>query len=308
MIITLTPNTAIDYTLKTPRFVLGETIRTMESAWGMGGKPADAAWILGKLGYPCLALGFAGGENGHRMEQMLQDHGVKTDFLRVEGETRLNVVMVQPGKGQSTFTSASLTVTSQQARELLNRFESILPGAECAILGGSLPVGAPQDFYEQAIRLARGAQVPVIFDASGPALASGLVAQPSLIKPNRDEMEELMSSAVRSVQEAVQTAMVVHEQYRTAVILTLGNEGAVAVLDDGSYFIPPVSVPAESTAGAGDGVLAGMAMAYYRKEPLQKGLRYGFALAGAVVQTLATADFEISDYERMLASIVVEKI
>jgi 1-phosphofructokinase family hexose kinase len=308
LIITLTPNTAIDYTLKTPRFVLGETIRTTESAWGMGGKPADAAWILGKLGYPCLALGFVGGENGRRMERMFQDHGVKTDFLQVEGETRLNVVMVQPGKGQSTFTSTSLTVTPQQADEQLERFESYLPGAECAVLGGSLPAGAPRDFYEQAIRLANTARVPVIFDASGPALASGLSAQPSLIKPNRSEMEELMSCVVHSLEEAVQAAVVVHEQHGTGVIVTLGDEGAIAVLDDGRYFIPPVTVSTESTAGAGDGVLAGMAMAYYRKEPLHKGLYYGFALAGAVVQTLATADFEISDYERMLACVIIEKI
>ncbi|RPI81091.1 MAG: 1-phosphofructokinase, partial [Chloroflexi bacterium] len=123
MIVTLTPNTGIDYTLKVPRYSLGETIRANESTWGMGGKATDAAWILGKLGVPTAALGFAAGKTGIRMEAMLQEHGVLTDFVQVQGETRLNVVIVCPGEGQSTFTSSSLLVTNTQSEELLRKFE-----------------------------------------------------------------------------------------------------------------------------------------------------------------------------------------
>ena len=308
MIVTLTPNTAIDYTLKTPRFVLGETIRVVDSVWGMGGKAADAAWILGKLGLPTIALGFAGGENGRRMEAMLHEHGVATDFVQVKGETRLNVVMVQPGQGQSTFTASSLEVTSKQSNELLGRFERSLTGAECAIVGGSLPRGAPKDFYESAIQLAHSCQVPVIFDASGPALASGLAACPDLIKPNRVELEELLGCAIHSIEEALQAANMLEERSGAGVIVTMGAEGAAAVLRGEAYIISPLSVPIESTAGAGDGVLAGLALAFYRKEPPEQGLRYGFALAGAVLQTLATADFNIQDYERLLLHVVIEKV
>jgi fructose-1-phosphate kinase PfkB-like protein len=58
-----------------------------------------------------------------------------------------------------------------------------------------------------------------------------------------------------------------------------------------------------STAGAGDGVLAGLALALARGEPLEAGLRYGFALAGAVVQTLATAAFRLEDYQALLPQV-----
>ena len=88
MIITLTPNTAIDYTLQVSSFQLNRTIRATDSAWGMGGKATDVSWILGKLGIPTRALGFAAGSNGARMENMLGERGVETDFVWVDGETR----------------------------------------------------------------------------------------------------------------------------------------------------------------------------------------------------------------------------
>src|SRR5512133_776499 len=106
MIVTLTPNTGLDYTLQVSSFRLNETIRATDSAWGMGGKATDVSWILGKLGVPTRALGFAAGSNGLRMENMLRERGVETDFVWVEGETRLNTIVVIPDQGQSTITAA----------------------------------------------------------------------------------------------------------------------------------------------------------------------------------------------------------
>src|SRR5215204_7825981 len=117
MIITLTPNTGIDHTLLLSSFQLNSTIRAIDSAWGMGGKATDVSWTLGKLGVPTRALGFAAGANGIRMENMLRERGVETDFVWVEGESRLNVIVVVDGEGQSTITSSSLTVSPQHFSE-----------------------------------------------------------------------------------------------------------------------------------------------------------------------------------------------
>src|ERR1044071_1228305 len=103
MIITLTPNTGIDHTVQIASLALNRTLRAMDSIWGMGGKATDVSWILGKLGVPTRALGFAAGPNGLRMEKMLRERGVETDFVWAEGETRLNSIIVVPGQGQSTI-------------------------------------------------------------------------------------------------------------------------------------------------------------------------------------------------------------
>jgi fructose-1-phosphate kinase PfkB-like protein len=99
-----------------------------------------------------------------------------------------------------------------------------------------------------------------------------------------------------------------HDESGSDVIVTLGAQGAVAVSKDASYFIHPISVPVVSAAGAGDGVLAGMALAYDRKESFEYGLRHGFALAGAILQTLGTADLRVEDYQALLSQICITRL
>lgn len=305
MIVTLTPNTGIDYTLQVSSFQLNSTIRATATAWGMGGKATDASWILGKLGVPTRALGFAAGPNGQRMESMLRERGAETEFVWVDGETRLNTILVVDGEGQSTITSPSLKVSPEHLFQLKALYQNALDGASCVVMGGSLPSGVPVEFYADAIHQAHERGVPVVFDSSGPSLLAGMKSCPDVIKPNQTELQDLLGYRPVTRPEVQQAAKRLGEEFETNVIVTLGREGAIAVFKQGAYFVHPISVPVVSSAGAGDGVLAGMALAYLRKESLEYGLQHGFALASAVLQTLATADFRVEDYQALLAQIKI---
>jgi len=308
MIITVTPNTGIDHTLRVTSFQLNSTIRAIDSAWGMGGKATDVSWILGKLNIPTRALGFAAGPNGLRMEKMLRERGVETDFVQVDGETRLNSIIVVAGEGQSTITSSSLNVSPKRLSEFATRYRKALDGASCVVMGGSLPNGVPIEFYADAIAQAHEHRVPVIFDSSGPSLVAGMKGRPDVIKPNLAELEDLLGYKPTSQKEVQDAAKKLHEEFGANVIITLEEKGAIAVFGDTSYFVHPVSVPVVSSAGAGDGVLAGMALAYFRGESFEVGLKQGFAIAGAILQTLATADFRVEDYQELLPQICIERL
>jgi 1-phosphofructokinase family hexose kinase len=305
MIITLTPNTGIDHTLQVASFQLNRTIRAINSAWGMGGKASDVSWILGRLGVATRAMGFAAGSNGVRMEQMLHERGAETDFVWVEGETRLNTVLVVTGEGQSTVTSSTLNVSPEHVMQFRERYQIALKCASCVVMGGSLPTGLSPEFYVEAISQAHENNVPVIFDSSGESLREGLKSHPEIVKPNQAELSDLIGYLPASKQEVRQAAETLCEQFGTNVIVTLEQEGAVAVFQDSAYFIHPIFTPVVSSAGAGDGVLAGMALAYSRKESFTYGLQHGFALAGAILRTLATADFRIEDYIYLLSKVII---
>lgn len=118
MIITVTPNTAIDRTLFVPEFRLEKTIRSSRTVLGMGGKGTDASWVLGAIGAPNRALGFAAGLAGKRLQTMLEERGSETDLVWVGGETRVNIIIVaDDGSGQSTFTMDTLKVTAAIDRD-----------------------------------------------------------------------------------------------------------------------------------------------------------------------------------------------
>jgi 1-phosphofructokinase len=300
MIVTVTPNSGIDLTLLVPEFELNKTIRASQSGLGMGGKATDVSWVLGRLGVPNLALGFAAGDTGKQMVKMLEERGSSTNFVRVGGETRRNTIIIsQNGRGQSTFTVSALEVSSRQLSKFNKVFQDAIEQATCLVLGGSLPKGVPIHFFKELIEIAHHQSVPVLFDASGPGLLSGLEARPDLIKPNRVELGEILGVSIHSKESAYQAAKQVQQKFGPTVIATMGREGAFAVLPDRSYWIPGLDLEVVSSAGAGDAVLAGLAVAYSQKKPVEEGLRLGFALANAVLLTLPTADYDPKDLERL---------
>lgn len=301
MIVTVTPNTCIDRTLVVREFVLNKTVRAARWATGMGGKAADASWILGEYGIPSLALGFKAGESGRQMEQMLVSRGAKTNFTEVEGETRVHTVIVMAdGGGQSTFSVTSLIVRPHHIQDLEDRFSTTLETAGCVVTGGTLPAGVPDELYSKLISQARARDIPVIFDASVNALREGLEGKPTLIKPNRDELEEFAGRALTSLDDIYQAGREIQEKYGCSPVVTLGGEGTLAILPDRSYLIPALPVDVVSTAGAGDGMLAGLAAALADGKPLEDGLRLGTAMAGAVCMQLATADCRKADIDALL--------
>jgi len=304
MIVTVNPNTAIDRTLVVPEFVLNKTIRASQFAIGMGGKAADASWILGTFDIPSLALGFAAGASGKQMEQMLQERGVKTDFTWVDGETRVHTIIVmEDGSGQSTFAVPSLTVRENHIADLEARFKKSLNHASCVVIGGTLPPGVPDELYTHLIVQARKRGVPVVLDASGKSFLAGLEGRPSFIKPNRVELEEAVGKKLPSLLEVYAAGKELQKKYGCSLAVTLGGDGALVILPNKTYHIPVVPVEVVSTAGAGDGVLAGIAAGLAGGWPVEEGMRLGIAMAGAVCMQLATADCRKEDIEKILPQV-----
>lgn len=301
MIVTVNPNTCIDRTLVVPEFTLNRTIRASRFALGMGGKAADASWILGEYGIPSLALGFSAGASGNQMEKMLQAKGVQTDFIRVDGETRTHtVVVMEDGSGQTTLAAPSLIVRPEHVLELESRYERALEEASCVVIGGTLPVGVPDSLYLRMISKAVTKGIPVVLDASGSCLKAGMEGHPTILKPNKNELEELSGREFKTLSDVLKCCKEVHDRFGSQVVATLGSDGILAVLPEIAYRIPSLPVNIVSTAGAGDGVLAGLAAALSAGWPLEEGLRLGAAMAGAVCMQLATADCHKADIERLM--------
>lgn len=304
MIISLTANTTIDHTVVIPSLAKGSTIRALTSTFSMGGKPADASYILGALGIPSRALGFAAGTTGQKVEELLKARNVTPDFIQVGGETRINTVIVaQDGGEQTTITTSTLEINASHLAELRTKFIAVLDEATCVVMGGTLPKPLTPEFYADYIGLARKRNIPVVFDAADQNLRAGLTASPSFIKPNRAELTALLGRPVESMRDAYNAGREIYAQYGTCAVMTFGDEGALAVLPDKAYRIPAVPVEVVSAAGAGDAVLAGLVAALSRKEPIENGLRLGIAAASAVCLTLGTADCRAEDVERLLPQV-----
>src|SRR5260221_6269030 len=162
MIVTVTANTTLDLTLYVASFNKDTTMRALSNTYSMGGKPTDASWILGEMGIQSLALGFAAGPLGRKVESLLQAQNVITDFIEVGGDTRVNTIIVDNAdRTMSTITTSSLEVAPEHIEEPYKRFEGTLQEASVVVTGGTLPKAVAPEFYTRIIGMANVHHVPI---------------------------------------------------------------------------------------------------------------------------------------------------
>lgn len=199
--------------------------------------------------------------------------------------------------------SNGLEVGPGHLQQFKNKFNGIIKKSNCVLIGGSVPHGLDVSIYTDLVQEARKAGVPVVFDASGAGLRAGMEGHPTIAKPNIDEISDLAGQNVTSIESAYRVGMELQKKYDTMLVITLGAEGALAVLGDRAYRIPALKVDVVSAAGAGDAVLAGLSAALSDGKPIEVGLKLGFAAAAAVCLSPATADCRRSDVERFVPQI-----
>ncbi len=75
--------------------------RILEEKSFAGGKSVDVSKVLKNLEVDNIALGFVGGFAGRELEGRLLNEGIETDFVRVSGETRTNIIIHETGNGKA---------------------------------------------------------------------------------------------------------------------------------------------------------------------------------------------------------------
>lgn len=306
MVITVTPNTALDRALRIARLMPNRTLRAMPATLSPTGKGVDVSLVLAELGVLSVAMGFVAGDAGKQLEAALLAKDVESALTWVDGETRINTVIIGAEDcSHTTITADSLIVHEAHVAALITSFAQRIKQAKCVTLGGSIPAGVDPSFYAQIIAIAKQHCVPTILDATGAAMTLALAAQPDWIKPNREELEMLAGSEVHSLRDAHHAANALRARHGVNVLASLGADGLLAVMDDRSLYVPALDVPLVNPAGAGDALVAGLAAAIARGKSVEDGVRLGVAAAASTLMKPGTAECDHADIERLLPAVRV---
>ena len=84
MIYTVTFNPSLDYIVSVDNFTCGIVNRTTDEIIFPGGKGINVSMVLKNLGFENTALGFLAGFTGNRIQDLLEEKGVRADFISVE--------------------------------------------------------------------------------------------------------------------------------------------------------------------------------------------------------------------------------
>lgn len=260
-----------------------------------------AAFLLAGLKEKVGVTGFSGGLEGERVQELLEARGARADFVPAQGKARINVVLTDMSeKWQTTITAPGVEAREENERELVSRVAELLKRSKCLVLGGSLPAGCSTALYRKLVELASQEDIPCVVDSSGGALRAALEARPTAVKPIREEVQELLRIKVNDQRCAFSAAKRLANTGIRWVVITLGSKGLVVQEHGKMWYAPAPSIIPKSTVGAGDAVLAGLAFGLARGLSLVESVRWGLAIAAAVMDKWTVLEFEPSEVEKWL--------
>ncbi len=282
---TLTLNPAIDQTVFLDRLLPGEVNRVSGHHIQAGGKGVNVSAMLAAYGISSTAAGFLGKKNEEQFTKLFRDRGIDDAFIRLPGETRTGIKIVDGADGRTTdINFPGLAPGAADLALLEERLSAMAMTGRWFVIGGSLPAGMDAARLPRLIRLLKDRGALVAVDASGPALRAAVGEGVDLIKPNEHELAEYLGSPPGSFADAVNAAVTLHRGGIGHVVLSLGGRGAVFAAADGvaTAGAPPVEVA--GTVGAGDAMLAGYLAGVLEGRGLQARARLATVFAWCVLE------------------------
>ncbi|HPK27513.1 MAG TPA: 1-phosphofructokinase family hexose kinase, partial [Anaerolineaceae bacterium] len=306
MIITLTPNPSVDRTLHVPQLRFNEVLRAHDVRVDWGGKGFNVSRALRILNEETLALAWVGGGTGRMMQHGLNQLGIKTDFVWVEEETRINTVAQEDsGEWYIRLNEPGPHIPEDAIQSLLAKAEAYASKKDIWVAAGSLPQDVPADFYTQLIHLLKNKGVRVFFDANGEALRAGLSDPPFLVNPDISETEDFVGFSIHNYDDAKRAVLPFLRLGVEYVALSIDGLGLLLASQQEMMLATPPKVSIRNVTGAGDALMAGMAYGFARGMDLREIARLGAAFSAVAVTTVSLASVKNSDVEAMLPRVEV---
>jgi 1-phosphofructokinase family hexose kinase len=282
MILTLTPNPALDYTIRLDALEIGKRAKYRDPAIDPAGKGINVSRMVRRLGEATLALGFSAGATGDLLKQGLDREGIPHELVPVEGLTRINVTLLTGPEGSATHLHGpGAGVSAQDVRRLLDRLAARLPQARLLVVSGSFPPGMDAGAIADLIALTRRHRVRTMVDAEGSVLRAAIEAKAEIVKPNLLEAAEYLGRPLSRVADAAAAAREIVARGAGAAVLTLRGEGAVASASGRAWHVHAPKEDVVRAIGAGDSFAAGLAVGLVRGAQWPEALRLAAAAGTA---------------------------
>ncbi len=286
-IIAVALNPAIDRVIEVPNLAIGAHQVARLLSRDPAGKAVNLAKGLALLEVPSVLTGLVGAAESDYYARDAAAYGVPMQMLPVAGHTRENITLIDPaGRTETHLRDRGFVVQPGELAALRRGLAGMAGPDATFVFSGSLPEGiAPAEFADLlAICRQGGARLAV--DVSGPALAVAVEADPWLIKPNRQELQDLLGRRLPATGDLLAAGADLARRV-DQVLVSCGPDGAY-LFSAGAAWHGRCDVAADriaSTVGCGDALLAGFLAGLHKGLDLPGALRLALAAAAATAMS-----------------------
>jgi 1-phosphofructokinase family hexose kinase len=304
----LTPNPALDLGGVVKNLKPNEKSYVQDETRCPGGNAINVARVLTRLGIPVTATGFLGGGIGDEIKHLLDDEGVKNEFIAIKDHSRISVTVSNLSDSKQTRLSFPGPRIQQKEKSRLLKYVKDLQGISVLVMGGSFPKGFSSREINWLVRLARKRKIPVVVDCPAGVMQGVIAARPTLIKPNLEEFQALIGSKAKSIASVHREAQKLLDLVPFICVSSVEG-GALLVTREQTYFGRVAKIKIRSTVGAGDSMVG--AMVGQMHQGIFSGaelLRWGLAASAATLSHSGTAMGSAREIQRLYRKTKVERV
>jgi 6-phosphofructokinase 2 len=307
-IVTLTLSPALDATTSVEVVRPTHKMRCAAPSHDPGGGGINVARVAVRLGGDVVAVAPLGGATGDQVAILLADEHVVLHRVPTSMPTRQSFTVDERVSGnQFRFVMPAPPLASAVIDQCIEALVAAAGGAGCVVVSGSVPEGTPLDLVSRIVR--RVHPVPVVVDTSGPALVAALEADAALVKPSATELSIVVGRPLDTERDVEHAACEVVAGGRARAVLVSIGAGGAFLVERGSerpvrFRAPAVRVV--SAVGAGDSMIAGLAVGLCRGDDLHTAVRLGIAAGTATVLTAGTHLCDARDVDDLVDLVSVD--
>ena len=242
-IATVSLNPAIDQTAAIPNFTAGAVNRverqrptpaarasTSPPSWPHFGLPVRGHRIPGRRTTPSPST------------RLFADKGIVDRFVRVPGARGSTSRSSTRADQVTDINFPGLTPNAADLEELMAAVDGLCSDTAWFVFSGSVPAGLPADIYADLVQWLKARGNTVLLDASGPPFAAAIPCGPDVIKPNIDELQELVAQPLGTEEEIVDAAREIIARGIGLVAVSMGPDGALFVEADAAVLAMPPKI------------------------------------------------------------------
>ncbi|MGE5553404.1 MAG: ribokinase [Betaproteobacteria bacterium] len=260
----------------------GETVMAAGFRTGPGGKGANQAVAAARLSSEvrvCMVGRVGDDPYGAALLANLSQSGVSVDWVGRDPEVGTGVALITVDEsGQNTIVVHPGANARLEARHVVEALQN-LDGVGALLIQLEIPLPT----VEATVREARRKGVPVILNpAPAQPLSPELLSAVDFLVPNESEAELLSGVPIDGHPgRAERAARSLIAQGASAVLITLGAQGAILVDRERTAAFPAYAVKAVDATAAGDAFLAGFAVRLLERGSVEEAVDWG-CRAGAL--------------------------
>lgn len=310
MIITVTLNSALDKIILVDKLVKNRNNRSTEIRYDIGGKATHVSVVLSSMGIENISTGFIAGENGKRVQKLLEDKNVRCDYVWQEGsETRVsNIIVPKDEEGSYMITEKGFGIVKKSLEKLKGKLKDIVKEDDIVVFAGGPPPKISIENYKELLQIVKDKKAKLVVDSNRVWLKEALKVQPYMIKPNEREFNEIMGTDISTVDDYVNEIKKLINSGVEIIALSLGKQGSIIGTMGKVFRVYPPEIVEVNDTGCGDVFLGGVVAMIAQGKNIEEVFKFATAISASKATKEGSSDFCLKQTIEFMDKVMLKEL